>query len=491
MAERAFLRLPQEPGPSSSREWEALRLLAVRFARRDGGDGNAEDVAQEAIERLVKARRKGVVPDDLEAYLRVIVRNRIRSDKRRFDSKVGISTEAVELAENSLGRANEEEDKQVAALDRSASRLADAAREIAACMEPLPERDLAMAYLFRTVVAPEHRAGSKEPAVASPLRRERHAMCQVAPTLQRRGIDAALLHHVLTTPAAAFASPWLTRALGRHAAQVLGRVAFVSKKCRLALLFRTGTDRQEVYAAKLPLFAQNLDALYAAARLSRPYTLLGMVTYLSQVIGATPNHADLLDPGYAERLALDLVHNRPRLDPMDKWLAIVCLGVLYEQAPVGINYVERTLGPIERFARHHPVLKIGAAFAWIDAVNREKQLVVREKVYPLLDPECWHAGLSQLPITVIGSYMGSGPEPLRRALLQPDMWLPILQGLQSGSYLANLGALAQLSHMPFHRPPSSVAHDIARALDRLSHSPQPFVRHQANLVPSEYRPSAT
>lgn len=491
MAERAFLRLPQEPGPSSSREWEALRLLAVRFARRDGGDGGAEDVAQEAIERLVKARRKGVVPDDLEAYLRIIVRNRIRSGKRRFDSKVVLLSEAGERAENSLARENEEEDKLVAALDRSPNRLADAAREIAACMEPLPERDLAMAYLFRTVVAPESSAGSAVPPGASSLRRERHAMRKVALALQRRGINAALLHNVLTTPSAAVTSPWLTRALARLAARVLGQVPLVSKKCRLATLFRTGTDRQEVYAAKLPLFAQNLDALYAAARLSRPYTLLGMVTYLSHVIGARPAHADLIDPGYAERLALDLVHNRPRLDPMDKWLAIVCLGVLYEQAPVGINYVEQTLGPIEYVARHHPVLRSGAAFAWIDAVNREKQLVVREKVYPLLDPERWNAGLSQLPITVIGSYMGSGPEPLRLALLQPDMWLPILQGLQSGSYLANLGALAQLSHMPIHCPPSSVAQEMARALDRLSHSPQPFVRHQANLVPSEYRPSAT
>jgi len=106
MAERAFLRLPLEPGPSSSREWEALRLLAVRFARRDGGDGGAEDVAQEAIERLVKARRKGVVPDDLEAYLRIIVRNRIRSGKRRFDSKISLSTKTEELAENPLGREN-------------------------------------------------------------------------------------------------------------------------------------------------------------------------------------------------------------------------------------------------------------------------------------------------------------------------------------------------------------------------------------------------
>jgi len=58
--------------------------------------------------------------------------------------------------------------------------------------------------------------------------------------------------------------------------------------------------------------------------------------------------------------------------------------------------------------------------------------------------------------------------------------------LGSRSYLANLGALAQLNYMPYHEPPTSGREELRLELKKTNASQLPIIKQRTKLVPREY-----
>ncbi len=492
------LTVPTALSSLSPDEWGSLRTVAVQTAHALGAGCRAEDAAQDALARLFDAYRQGRPIENPQYYLRKIVRNIFYSYARRSN----VEKMAKILPEQAL----------IDPLDleleyhRSTTGLQGCAQEIWSCFEALAGKiDGVIEFLFSKIIMANAGVAvlrdtesdtkvcsikTKQLYVAHQKneidRRVRQRLRLLAAELNRRGLTAEDLFAVLKTPTAIKSCPGLTLSMAAAASKVIQQVQDTSKRCRFDILMRAGIDRQDLYVAKMPWFVNDLDALYAAARMPRAYTLLGMTACLEQILEITTSYRNLCDPSYIESLALDIIFNRPRVHAMDRWLAIVLLGVLYEQEPIDSSYIEGILTSVEGNIGSHPILRIGMAFAWIDSGRQNKSLLVREKVFPLLDPIHWHSGLSQLPITVIGSYMGSTAEELSRALAVPETWLSIVYGLQSKSYMANLGALAQLTHMPYHEPPGAIRTEIDIALHTHSASTFPLLRKRTALVPKQY-----
>ena len=473
---------PTEPQNRASRallspeEWAEFHRVGLQAAQHVGYSASSQDDIQDAIAGLLAALARGRPIHNPQGYLWRAVHHAAYS--RRRSGLVAAKYARFVEPEPPLNPAEE--------YTQGKQGIREIVAELWACLNEQASFLTLFENLFAKIVLFGSDPSWCSPRILGRGRGRRSTVDRLIANLDRRGISVGDLYTVLRIPSAILSCAGLTRLMAQAAARVIQEVQDVSKQCRLDILMRASISRQDIYVSKLPLFAKDLDLLYVAARMPREYTLLGMVTCLQNLFKVKQVSQEVRDHNYVENFLRDVIENKPGIHPMDRWLAIASLGILYEQADAGLTDIEKVLSPIEETTKHHPVQKIGMAFAWIDAATRDKGLMMREKVYPLLDPEHWHAGLSQLPITVIGSYMGSTPEALSTALALPETWYPILQGLQSKSYMANLGALAQLNHMPYVAPPSALQADLKTALYRAQAAAVPLLRERAKRVPSRY-----
>lgn len=469
-------------GRKQSEHWTKLREQSIRVAVRCGGSRQPEDDAQEAILRTLEAEARGTKIRDYPKYISSSCVAISHSEQRRLRVK---SKHANFLKKNPELWIAEELQNREEIHSQSIRGLCDIAREIGECLDDYPHQ--LPGGVFSIILCDDSTSFKASQEMSSSTNKRISSFKRFSSALRERGILLGDLFNVLRAPRAVFSDPGLTLIVANSVASIIQRLQMSSKKCRLDILYRTGLDRQDLHIPKLAAFTKNLDDMYAAASVPREYAIIGIVVYLERLLKIEHIYRNLINLDYAEFLALEIIRNKPYMNPIDRWLAIVLLGVIYNQARVDREYAVKMLSPIEQIAERHSIQKIGMAFAWVNAIKEDKHEVIRDKVYPLLTSARFPGGLSQLPITVIGAYMGSSPDVISSALAVPETWQPILLGLQSKSYLANLGALAQLSYMQLNQPPLMLRDELKSALKKVTVSPIPLIRQRTHMVPHQYR----
>lgn len=463
-------------------QWREIRERSMRAAVRGAGSRQPDDDVQEAILRSLEAELRGTSIRNYQQYISSASINIARSKQRHLR----IESEHLEfLTENPELLCAETSPQQEVSYSRSIRGLRESAREVELCLSSFDYPNYALEQLFSDAAFCEYILPLNIGVPRDFIHSSNSMLRRFANNLKNRNISLKDLSCILRTPSVVLFNPKLTLIISKSVASILNLLQNSSKKCRLDILYRTGLGRQDLHLPRLPNFSANLDAMYAAARIPREYTIIGMIVYLEQLLRIDHHYKNLIDPNYAESLALRIIREKPNMNPIDRWMAFVLLGVLYSREQVDQSYAEKILSSVEQSAECHSIQKIGMAFAWVNAM-KDKKNIINEKAYPLLTSSHFPGGLSQLPITVIGAYMGSSPESIAYALAEPETWRPIVLGLQSKNHLANLGSLAQLSYMPYHQPPSSVRDELKLALQCLATSPIPHINHRMQSVPTQY-----
>ena len=468
----------------SLQQWAELRERSMSAAVRWGGSRQPDDDVQEAILRTLEAEARGANIQEYEKYISSASVKVARSEQRRLHVAAKHMRSLIEHPERWR---SEESPLQEEVYSRTIPGLREIARELESCLINFKYSFSFIEYIFNEIIFYGNILPVGPDKISSnPNHYEKNLTKKLIHQLHRYNISLEDLLITLRTPEAVVSSHKLVMMMANWSAGIVRRLQESTKKCRLDILYRVELSRQELYIPKLALFSKNLDDLYISVRMPRQYTIMGIIYYLEDQLKIDHVYKNLIDPNYAEHLALDIIRNKPNMNPIDRWAAIVMLGMIYHQEDAAIDYVQNILLPIEKIAQCHSIQKMGMAFTWVNSVKFDKQKMIREKVYPLLVSSRFPGGLSQLPITVCAAYMGSTPETLTSVLAATETWNPILLGLRSKSYLANLGALAQLQHMPYHEPPSSVREELKAELRKINQSSLPIIRQRINLIPHEY-----
>ena len=305
--------------------------------------------------------------------------------------------------------------------------------------------------------------------------------------LDQKSICIQDLYVALVTPQCILKSATLRLEIARTASAFVRELQSMSVLSNLDVIMLSSRAKNGVEYRQLNDFTKYLDLLYAAARMPREYMILGAVTYLHEVLKQDLFQFDVLDVDAVETFLIDIIHHKHNIIYVDRWLAIITLGLIHECDHADANHLDAIFSPIEHMVKDQPIPKIGTAFAWLDSAKQDQQAIYHDKVCGALDPDRWYGGLAMMPITTTAPYLGKSGELATIGLNDINMWNVILHGLTSGSHIAILGALCHITHIPKTKPPLCVIHDLCMILDQLGNSNMPLIQSRLALVPRCYK----
>lgn len=237
----------------------------------------------------------------------------------------------------------------------------------------------------------------------------------------------------------------MTDLMGNICATFVSEVQSAAKKCRIDLILRSGTDRHLLYDSRLIHYRKYLDLLYMAAKLPRDCMILGAVSYLHQLAGKRLSSKLLVNEEYIESFLVAIITDAG-FSYLDKWLAIIALGLHFERIKHSEERAYRLFSRFELSAVKNPVQRVGIAFAYLDAATTSKQAIIADKVLQLVRPDR-EGDLSLLPITIMGTFLGSDAGMAVQGTRLKLLWDVTLRALASRSPLAILGGLRHLYHI--------------------------------------------
>lgn len=262
-----------------------------------------------------------------------------------------------------------------------------------------------------------------------------------------QGINIHLLCAALTNLEALAQDQFMTDLMGDICAAFVSEVQQSARICRIDLILRSGTERHLLYENKLHHYSRYLDLLYTAAKLPRSCMILGALSYLHKVSNKPLFAYSILDPSYIENFFLGVIHEKST-GYIDRWLAIIAIGLHFERLKCDQEYSTRILSCIESVAIENPMQRVGLAFAWLDSNENDKDSIIADKVLQLVRPDR-EADLSLLPITIMGTFLGGDMRISVQGVKMQLLWDVTLRALGSRSPVALLGALRHIFHIGF------------------------------------------